>query len=275
MVQLTDAEVCTSEVKSWKGLHLLHFEDSLCSRKCRLFLAEKQLKWESHHVHLMKLEQQTDWFLGVNPRGLVPVLVHNGQVHIESNDIMFYLDDTFDGTKLLPQDAGEKKLAQEMLELDDNLHLDIRTLTFSKAPYEKVKTMAKLKVEKIGGTDAFHGTIGGVPETDVGGQALDKQLGFWQQLLERPFTETEKEDSKTRILAVMDKAEEVLGSKEYLLGDRLTLVDITLFITMERFTNVTDHDLSASHPALHKLHQRLILRPAFQAEAESLAKKGH
>ena len=32
------------------------------------------------------------WFLGINPRGLVPVLVHDGAVHIESNDIIQYLD---------------------------------------------------------------------------------------------------------------------------------------------------------------------------------------
>lgn len=81
------------KVKGWRGLHVFHFEGSLCSRKCRVFLAEKGLPWESHLVNLAKGEQQTDWYLGINPRGLVPALVHDGKVHIESNDIMLYLDE--------------------------------------------------------------------------------------------------------------------------------------------------------------------------------------
>jgi glutathione S-transferase len=33
--------------------------------------------------------------MGINPRGLVPCLVHDGEVHIESNDIILYLERAF------------------------------------------------------------------------------------------------------------------------------------------------------------------------------------
>ena len=46
---LADAQVTTSEVKSWKGLHLLHFAGSSCSQKVRILLGEKNLPWVSHH----------------------------------------------------------------------------------------------------------------------------------------------------------------------------------------------------------------------------------
>ena len=93
-MQLSDEAVTTPEVKSWQGLHLLHFQGSACSQKVRIFLAEKGLTWESHPVDLLRQAHATSWFLGINPRGVVPVLVHDGVVHVESNDIMEYLDGT-------------------------------------------------------------------------------------------------------------------------------------------------------------------------------------
>ncbi|MEM9730892.1 MAG: glutathione S-transferase N-terminal domain-containing protein, partial [Myxococcota bacterium] len=84
-MRLPDPQVTTAEVKGWQGVHLLHFRSSSCSQKVRAFLAEKQLRYESRHVNLPRNEHVTPWFLGINPRGVVPVLVHDGVVHIESN----------------------------------------------------------------------------------------------------------------------------------------------------------------------------------------------
>ena len=39
----------------------------------------------------------------IDPRGLVPVLVHDGGVHIESNDIIAYLEKTFAQPRLVPE----------------------------------------------------------------------------------------------------------------------------------------------------------------------------
>lgn len=42
-MQLSDEAVTTQEVKSWQGIHLLHFQGSSCSQKVRIFLAEKRI----------------------------------------------------------------------------------------------------------------------------------------------------------------------------------------------------------------------------------------
>ena len=91
MVKLLDIDIKTKEVKKWKGINILHFQGSSCSQKLRIFLKEKNINWKSHHVNLVTGDNFTDWFLGINPRGVVPVLVDNGEVHIESNDIIKYL----------------------------------------------------------------------------------------------------------------------------------------------------------------------------------------
>jgi hypothetical protein len=80
MVQLVDSDIKTREVLGWKGVHVLHFMGSSCSQKLRIFLNLKGIKWESHLVDLFTNENFRPWFLGINPRGLVPVLVHDGAV---------------------------------------------------------------------------------------------------------------------------------------------------------------------------------------------------
>ena len=103
-MKLDKSDIKTKEVLNWNGVHLLHFSGSACSQKIRIFCNIKKINWTSHVINLIKQEQFSNWFLGINPRGLVPTLVHNGDVHIESNDIMFYLDGVFSDQRLFPID---------------------------------------------------------------------------------------------------------------------------------------------------------------------------
>ena len=129
MVQLVDSDIKTREVLGWKGVHVLHFAGSSCSQKLRIFLNLKGIKWESHLVDLPTNENFQPWFLGINPRGLVPVLVHDGAVHIESNDIIQYLEKKFPTPRLIP--AGHENEVAALLKHEDDLHLDLRTLELS------------------------------------------------------------------------------------------------------------------------------------------------
>ena len=113
---------------AWKGIHILHYAGSSCSQKLRIFLNLKGIPWESHLVDLSKNENFGPWFLGINPRGLVPVLVHDGAVHIESNDIITYLERKFPVPKLIP--TGFENEVAALLHHEDELHLDLRTLSF-------------------------------------------------------------------------------------------------------------------------------------------------
>jgi glutathione S-transferase len=268
MPVLAPHEVTTDEVKEWKGLHLFHFPYSLCSRKVRLFLREKELEWESHPIDLMKGEQHTPWYMGINPRGLVPVLVHDGKVIIESNDIMVYLDENFEGkTKMMPQTAEEIKTTNDLLHLEDSVHMDVRVLTFSKMPRERVEKSMQAKIPKLTASETSK-TVGGKSEAEIGGQSKQEQIDFAKRVLEHGFSEEDKEKALASILTIMTTAQETLGDKEYMLGDRITLLDVAYFVTMSRVHAKTQHDWSASHPTLHKLYAKLLSRPSFSAESE-------
>src|ERR1700734_1797160 len=113
MVQLVDSDIKTREVLGWKGVHGLPFTGSSCSQKLRVFLNLKGIQWQSHPIDLPHYENMQAWFLGINPRGLVPVLVHDGAVHIESNDIITYLENTFPTPRLIP--AGHENEVASLL----------------------------------------------------------------------------------------------------------------------------------------------------------------
>ena len=81
-------------VEAFEGLHLYHGDISNCSMRVRMTLIEKGLVWDGHHLDLKKKENITDDYFGINPNGLVPTLIDNGVVHIESNDIIDYLDES-------------------------------------------------------------------------------------------------------------------------------------------------------------------------------------
>ena len=112
-------------------LELYHNDMSTCAQKVQGTLAEKDIAWEGHELNLRTGEQHKPQFLKLNPRGVVPVLVHDGNVIIESNIVMEYLEDAFLDTKhLMPKSAlGKAAVRNSLQRLDTALHLHIATIS--------------------------------------------------------------------------------------------------------------------------------------------------
>jgi len=60
-------------------LELYHHGSSACAAKVRFALAEKELDWTGHYVDILKGEQLDPAYLRINPKGVVPALVHDGR----------------------------------------------------------------------------------------------------------------------------------------------------------------------------------------------------
>jgi glutathione S-transferase len=78
-------------------LELYHNDMSTCAQKVRFALAEKAATWRSHHLDLRARDQQKPEYLKLNPNAVVPTLVHEGVVIIESTVINEYIDDALPG----------------------------------------------------------------------------------------------------------------------------------------------------------------------------------
>jgi glutathione S-transferase len=71
----------------------------------------------------------TPEFIAINPKGLVPVLVHDGIVVTESSDIVDYVDQHFPDPPLRPCDPAELDRMYSRLNLWDETQICLKTLS--------------------------------------------------------------------------------------------------------------------------------------------------
>lgn len=260
MVQLVDSDIETREVLGWQGVHVLHFAGSSCSQKLRIFLNLKNIPWVSHPIDLPSYENMQPWFLGINPRGLVPVLVHDGAVHIESNDIIQYLEKRFPEPKLIP--AGHENEVAALLKHEDDLHLDLRTLSFRFvfAPPGPPKPAGALASYVANGA----GTVGGVKDAEK-----QVQIEFWQRAAKEGFTDERARASALKFRAEFDALDKALAKQRYLMGEELSVLDIAWFIYEHRLS-LALYPFARLHPHVHAWAEKLRAMPEFAKEIGQL-----
>jgi glutathione S-transferase len=112
-------------------LELNHMVNSVCARKVRIQLTEKALDWKSHLMTLQG-DQFEEAYLKLNPNGVVPTVVHDRQPIIESSVILYYLEECFPETRLMPQDPQARATVRLFNKLiDEYVHNACTVLTFA------------------------------------------------------------------------------------------------------------------------------------------------
>ena len=256
-MQLDPSDIKTKEVFNWKGYHLLHFYGSACSQKLRIFLSLKKIKWESHQINLQKQEQFDDWFLGINPRGLVPTLVYNGNVYIESNDIMFFVESINTNINLIPNKYIKE--IEENLAYEDSLHHDLRILTFR---FIMPHFLGKKNLKKLNNKKNNKGTIKG--EIDI---KKDKEVDFWMNHHKFGITDEQVNESFKKFSEAVTKIELKLTKNSYILNNEITVLDIAWFININRIVKA-GFDLKNKYPNTNKWYKKLKSNKNFSKEVK-------
>src|SRR3954465_10252963 len=112
-------------------LELWHEWNSVHSFKVRVVLSEKGLAWADRNLELLNFEHLRPEYLRLNPNGVVPTLVHDGRVVLESSIICEYLEDAFPAPALLPSDPYGRARARVWLKhFDEVVHPAVRKASF-------------------------------------------------------------------------------------------------------------------------------------------------
>ena len=113
------------------SVKLYHHGSSVCAAKVRLVLAEKDVAWEGCYMDILAGEHHTPEYLKLNPKAVVPTLIHDGQVVRESSVICEYIDDVFPEPKLKPEDplvCANMRLWTKLV--DEEVHPSVRPITY-------------------------------------------------------------------------------------------------------------------------------------------------
>jgi glutathione S-transferase len=114
-------------------LELYHNINSVCAQKVRIALYEKDQNVKEHLLTLQG-DQNDPAYMKLNPNGVVPTLVHDGKVIIESSLILYYIDEVFADPLLMPKAPTARHRVRLYNKLiDEYLHNACTILTFATA----------------------------------------------------------------------------------------------------------------------------------------------
>jgi glutathione S-transferase len=212
-------------------LELYHAGLTTCSKKSRLALKEKGLAYTSHYLRLDRFEHHDPAYLAINPNGVVPTLVHDGKVVIESGVINEYVDEVFPAQPLRPADPLARARMRVFCKMADEYALPAtRVPTWTRTKAAQLKAMSAAEFAKL------------VQETPL----VDHQQKLIA-LQSDGFSKKEFDEAYGRMDYVFARCETALAAEPYLAGAAYSLADIAIL------------------PYIRDWFDRVMARPAVQA----------
>jgi glutathione S-transferase len=230
-------------------LELYHNGFSTCSQKVRLVLAEKGLDFVSHEIDLLAGNQHDPEYVKLNPNHVVPTLVHDGSVLIESTLINEYLDEAFPNTPMRPSDPrGRHAVRLWTKRLDEKVQAAIAVVTFAIGPRNLLlQQPAEIR-------DA---NINAIPDRT--------ERMARRSVIERGVEAPEFAGALAKMIALLDQLEASLASGGWLSGDSFGLADAGVVPYVLRLDHLAMTPLLSNdtRPALADWYRRVRARPSF------------
>lgn len=232
-------------------LKLYHYWSSVCSQKVRMCLAEKELNYDSQHVDLFSFDNYTDWYTQLNPKAVVPTLVHDGQILIESNVILEYLEDAFPQVSLRPY--GHYECAQMRLWIynsEDGAHWNINVCSHPRHAARLAKRNYT-KENLLNWADSC--------SNPMVGRRLRRRV-------ERGVTTAETEDAFAQLEFLLDMMEAKLKNVPWLAGETYSLADVAMAPMINRLEVLSRPEMigEENRPRIADWWARIRARPAFE-----------
>lgn len=219
--------------------------ESACAQKVRLVLAEKQLVWNEQSLNLRRGDQFAPEYLKLNPKAVVPTLVHDGVVIRESSIINEYLEEAYPQPRLSPVDLLQRSQMRLWVKTgDDELHPAIGVLTYAtvlRHQMNEMKTPQQLQQHFASITDP---------------KRRERQQQTHEQGLQSPAAELAIRNLRQIIMA-MDTA---LSAHQWLVGENYSLADAAFAPYMVRLHKLGLTELWRQHPSFANWLQRVTQR---------------
>jgi glutathione S-transferase len=214
----------------------------------RLCLAEKNIEWVNRPVNTRANEHLTPQYLKLNPNGVVPTMVHDGNVILDSSVICEYLDEVFPDKPLTPTDPVKRaQMRAWMRFLEEVPTAAIRVPSFHMS---LAKRFSSLDESKFRNEHADIRTI---------------RKHFYRKMGTHGFSETEVSDSLEQLRMTLQRMENALADgRPWLVGNDFTIADIIVVPTIDRMNDLGLAKMwEGSFPHVTDWYAHVRQRPSF------------
>jgi glutathione S-transferase len=222
-----------------------HNINSVCAQKVRIALHEKGLDVKEHLLTL-RGDQHDPAYRELNPNGVVPTLVHEGEPIIESSLILYYLDDAFPEPPLMPREPLARHRVRMFNKLvDDYVHNSCMILTFATAFRPNFLKMPR---------EAWLAEVNKTP--------LKRRAEYKRSVIEHGLDSefvSEAIAQHGKLLSWMDAA---LQDGSYLAGDRFSNADCAVIPYILRLELLKLDGIWEPYPAIADWWTRMRVRPS-------------
>ncbi len=230
-------------------LKLYNAAHSTCSQKVRICLAEKKLPFEDIKLDIGKAKDHLKPdYLKINPNGVVPTLVDDGEVVTDSSVICEYLDEKYPQVKLSPDNLIERaRMRAWMRFLEEVPTAAVRVPSFNMGFLPRYEGMDR---------NTFEGV-----EADI--RPIRKQ--FYRRMGPGGFRDEDVRASYEQIGNTCARMSAALEQGPWLLGQQYSLADIIVAPLIDRMNDLGMSEIwTGKYPRVTDWYARMQARPAFQ-----------
>jgi glutathione S-transferase len=228
---------------------LHHAWRSSASRRVRLCLEEKGLRYRTREVDMAGMEHHSPEYLAINPNGVVPTLVlEDGRALHESGTICEYLDEVYPEPPLRPDDPyGRAEMRNWIRHIDERIG---NLIVFNWAHHLQ-------KAAQQWSDEELAQKLKRIP-----GKARQEA---WLRVARRPYTEEERGEARANLVRLLDRMEAALAKSAWLAGERYSIADIAAVPFVKRIEEeiAPAEVTSERHPRVLAWWTRIQARPAF------------
>ncbi len=179
-------------------------------------MAEKGLSWEGRYLDILAGDQFKPEYLKLNPKGVVPTLIHDGIVIPESTVICEYLDGVEPSTSLHPSDPWLRAQTRYWTKaVDEELHPACAVLTFVVSHRHTIARLGPAKLEEF---------LSATPGLSVTSEWKVKKRLY----VKKGFAAPGAAEALKLYDTYLKKMEQALDGRDWLVGDRFTIADVSL-----------------------------------------------
>jgi glutathione S-transferase len=240
-------------------IELYFASESLCSQKVKLVLAEKNLEWKSHLLNLLTFENLQPNYIQLNPKGVVPTLIHDSRVVTDSAMIVRYLDEQFPHPKLTPAEPTLQEMMKGWIELQNQFPMrELMYGNFRGIEGIVLRRSVQIKQRLLPQLMQAH------PELQAQYQAKLQDVRQWNSTIQ---DRKEIASINRTIEPMLTRLEAQLTQTEWLCGVTYSLADVVWTAVLNRLEKLKFGYLWADNtrPALSAYLNRLKARPSFKA----------